>query len=113
MRNKKTKLLAVLSTLLILALIYFLFLKDKKNSFNMACEKLISSDVSVIIRFDDLDTVWSDFKKTNFYVHFEYFSKWFFREMPSETLGFTNDIKDEHAYEIFPDHPPYQHLFGD
>jgi len=62
--------------------------------FDLTCEKIISSDVSVIIRFDDLDTVWSDFKKTNFYVHFKNFSKWFFKEMPSETLGFTNDIKD-------------------
>ncbi|MBI5573874.1 MAG: hypothetical protein HY919_04895 [Elusimicrobia bacterium] len=94
MRNKKIKLLAVFSVISILVLIYLLFPKREKILFDLTCEKLISSDVSVIIRFDDLDTVWSDFKKTNFYVHFKDFSEWFLKEMPSEMLGFTNDIKD-------------------
>lgn len=94
MKNRKIKLFAVLSAILILALIYFLFLKVKKIPFELNYEKIIPSDVSVIIRFEDLDSIWSDFKKTNFYMHFKDFSRWFFREMPSETLGFTNDIKD-------------------
>lgn len=94
MENRKIKLLAFFSVILISALIYSLFPKREKILFDLTCEKLISPDVSVIVRFDDLDAVWSDFKKTNFYVHFEDFSKWFFREMPSEMLGFTNDIKD-------------------
>ncbi len=95
MKNKKTKLFLIFSIILITGTVCFLFHKKQKIvPIELNTEKLISSDVSVIIRFDDLDTVWSDFKKTNFYVHFKDFSKWFFREMPSETLGFTNDIKD-------------------
>lgn len=95
MRNKKTKLFLIFLTVLVVITVCFLFHKKQKIvPIELNTEKLISSDVSVIIRFDDLDTVWSDFKKTNFYVHFKDFSKWFLREMPSETLGFTNDIKD-------------------
>ncbi|MFH0948233.1 MAG: hypothetical protein V1833_04455 [Elusimicrobiota bacterium] len=105
--NKKTKLLFIFLTVLGAVAIYFLFhspgasptanLLGKKGKIvpvELSYEKIVPSDVSVIVRFDNLDSVWSDFKKTNFYVHFKDFSKWFFREMPSETLGFTNDIKD-------------------
>ncbi|HAX62100.1 MAG TPA: hypothetical protein DCX95_06080 [Elusimicrobia bacterium] len=95
MRNKKIKLFLIFLTVLIAATVCFLFHKKQKIvPIELNTEKLISSDVSVIIRFDDLEAVWSDFKKTNFYVHFKDFFNWFLREMPSETLGFTNDIKD-------------------
>ena len=95
MKNKKINLFLIFLISLIAVIVYFLFQKKQKIvPIELITEKLISSDVSVIIRFDDLDTVWSDFKKTNFYAHFKDFSEWFLREMPSETLGFTNDIRD-------------------
>ncbi|MFH1541406.1 MAG: hypothetical protein ABID79_06130 [Elusimicrobiota bacterium] len=95
MKSKKTKLVLSISVVLIVITLYFLLHKEKKvTSIELNYEKFISSDVSVIIRFDNLSFVWSDFKKTNFYVHFKDFSKWFFKKLPSTTLSFTNDIKD-------------------
>ncbi|MDD5688336.1 MAG: DUF3352 domain-containing protein [Elusimicrobia bacterium] len=98
MKNKKVKILLLIIGFAIIFYLFFItvYKKEKKiiATIDLSYEKLIPPDPSILMRFDDLGSVWMDFKNTNIYSQLNGFMKWFWKEMPSESLGFSKDIRD-------------------
>jgi len=81
-------------TVLILSLIFYWSKKPSVPSIDLSFESYVAKDVSVLIRLDNLGTLWNGLKKTNFYSELKNYLNWFFNEMPSESLAFSGDISD-------------------
>ncbi|MBN1384314.1 MAG: hypothetical protein JW983_05485 [Elusimicrobia bacterium] len=96
MKNRKKILIitGVLITFCLIFIIVYKKYKEPKIRIDLAYESIIPSSPSVLIRLDDLDNVWSDFKETNFYYQLNTFLSWLWKKTPSGLLGYSKDIRD-------------------
>src|SRR3989339_131246 len=98
MKLKFKILLIALIIIIISSSVYLIIIhnKEKQNIINLdfSYEKFIPADISILIRFEDANSIWQNFKDTNFYPQLKIFLGWLWNEMPSETLSFSNDVKD-------------------
>ncbi|MEW6555873.1 MAG: DUF3352 domain-containing protein [Elusimicrobiota bacterium] len=105
MKNKNFFLysLAAVITISLLFLVFYPYLpfpptlkKEKKpvEIIDFSYERFIPASPTVLFRFENLNSVWTDFKTAKIHNHLTEFLQWLWNEMPSESFGFSTDIRD-------------------
>lgn len=96
MKNKKLLLIiiGVLAAVCLISAVIYKKYKKPEIKIDLTCENIIPSSPSVLVRLDNLGSVWADFKGTNFYYQLNSFLRWLLEKTPSGFLGYSNDVRD-------------------